>query len=159
MKRIAILCALLATTAFAQSRHPVSESAVLLHTITNWTNSTSSATGYVAVPVKAVLTASEVDVIIVATDSIQKTLTFAGANSAFTSTIFSGSYVDSISSWNDATVPTATAPETKVVTLKGRGVDRLAGCDNFKITVSGGAAGAQGTSTGRTIKVYLRYVF
>lgn len=141
-------------TMFAQQSYlPIK--AKLVNTITNWSNSTSSATSYLAVTPKEVLEAREVGLIFIATDSVQKTITVAGANSQFAAAIFSDSYTDSLSSWGDTTVPTASAPETKVVMLKDGVVNRLEACDRFKVTVSGGAAGAQGNDTGRTIKVYL----
>lgn len=140
-------------TMFAQQYLPIK--AKLVNTITNWSNSTSSATSYLAVTPKEALEAREVGLIFIATDSVQKTITVAGANSQFAAAIFSDSYTDSISSWDDTTVPTAAAPETKVVMLKDGTVNRLEACDRFKVTVSGGAAGAQGNDTGRTIKVYL----
>lgn len=120
---------------------------------TNYTATSDDTTGYVTISVPGWTTVplgcSIVRLLCVATDSIADDIYVVGRND----------YVTSITStYADSLVGTSNTLNTAVITLRAHGVDRMPGCTQFKVGNVFRATG-QGTTTGRTYKMYIQYKF
>ncbi len=153
MKKLSlvVVLALIASVAYSQRvMSPIK--AQLFKTYTNYTSSSDDTSGYVTVPVVSPLEASEVGIIAVSTDSVEADIQALGRNSQLTT--ITAVAIDSITTLGGGAVAwSATTPKTKVFMLKGPGVNLLAGCDQFKVGMV--FHPHEGTSTGRTLKLYL----
>jgi len=160
MKRILAVCLLmlLVGTVFAQNSQPgVYNRAQLLKTITNFTSSTAETTGWYSYP--DLLECREAYLLTYATDSVHQTLYIMGRNTALpaaATTKYVDTYADSLPlSASASAVTTALVPRVLVIPLKNGVVDRLEGCNQFRIGTVGLSAAHNGTSTGRVLQYYL----
>ena len=141
------LVTLFAVSAVAQDQVQVmsgiANKAFLFRTETNPADDDADTTGYLSYYVSGadLLLAKEVGVIVVSSDSNYSYVYFQGRNSVVTS--LTDQYTDSIE---------VDAATTSVFMLKDDVVNRLEGCDQFRIGVVHQAAGAAAAST---VKWYL----
>jgi hypothetical protein len=175
-----VLLLLCVTIAYSQGYQVVTGNAngfielkYLLHTHTNQVVGTADTTGWYSsvdgIPIGAFKTAS---IIAVSTDSVSAVFYAIGGNSQIANVdqslnagILNTTVVDSIStSGLTNTTWSATLPYAKTFTLRGAGadgkmVDVLRGCDRLKLVIDGNATVLNGTTTGRTLKLYFSGVY
>lgn len=132
----------------------VGSRARLEKTYTNFTATSDDTSGYFTIDVPGwtsdPLFCSQVVLLGVATDSVAADVNVIGRNGSLTSDI-TVSYADSI-------VGTSNTSNTSTIILRNSTTNRLNGCTQFKVGTVFRATG-QGTTTGRTMKWYLLYVF
>lgn len=153
---ISVLVLMLVVAGFALSQSQGSnnfqaQNAFLFKTYSPFTATSDDTTGIVSVspPLSAdVLLAREVRLLGVCTDSLAADVYVIGYNR--TQTAVTTTYTDSL-------VTTSNTGTFKVIDLRAPGVNRLAGCTEFKVGTVFRATG-QGTTTGRTMKWYLLWV-
>ena len=160
MKRILAVCLLmlLVGVTFAQNSAPgVYDRAQLLKTITTFTSATAETTGWYSYP--DLLNCREVYLLAYATDSVHQTVCVMGRNTALpasATTKYEDAYVDSLPLSASATaVTTALVPRVLVIPLKDGVVNRLEGCNQFRIGTTGLSAAHNGTTAGRFLRYYL----
>jgi hypothetical protein len=160
MKKLIVVLMLLALCGIVQAQ-PIVQKGLLFKTYTNFLYTSDDTTGWMSIPEINGVIASEWGIIGIASDSIQAVVNVVGRNSQImsgTTYQLSDVYIDSISSLGaGVTAWAATNPKTAVIMLKDATVDRLEGCDQFKVGTVFGVAGSQGTTTGRYMKWYLWY--
>lgn len=126
----------------------------LYKTHTTFTATSDDTTGYVTINVAGFgadpLLAREVDLILVATDSVSADVYVIARNSFLTSVT---------STYSDSIIGTSNTSNIKVITLKGTTLDRFSstGVTQFKVGTVFRASG-QGTTAGRTLKQYIKYI-
>jgi hypothetical protein len=159
MKKLIVVLMLLAVFSFLAQAQNV-EKARLFKTYATFVHTNDDTTGWMAIPEINGVIASEWGIIGIATDSIMTVVNVLGRNSQIKSgTTFqlTDVYIDSISVLSAGTTAwSATAPKTGVIILKGPGINRLEGCDQFAVGNVFNTA-ANGTTAGRTYKLYLWY--
>lgn len=159
MKKLIVVLMLIAPFALGQMINSPIVKAKLLKTYTNYTTSTADTTGYISLADADLYLAREVCLIGIATDSIQATVQVIGRNTQIvtgTTYLLTDVYTDSISSLGAGTTAwAATNPKTKVIVVKGPGVNVLEGCDQFKVATLVINAASNGTTSGRYLKWYL----
>jgi len=143
---------------FAQPKNNATIHAKLLKTYTDPLNASDDTIKAVTVANVKVLDAQYVAILYVASDSTQAAVYVIGSNSAL-SVRTPLPYTDSISTILQLINGHAgflTQPYFKGITLRGGGVDRLSGCDQFKIvTVWPAGADSAPYDRSKTVKVYL----
>ena len=158
-KLIVVLLVLFAATAMAQPLHPAERGAFVKQWAT-YGSSTGDTTGYISMigtmPIKDL---KEVGLLFTATDSVQAAVYVIGKNSKIlvgTVAPMPATYTDSISTilWlvNGHTA-LAARPYFKAIMLKDATVNRLSGCDAFKVGVVFTAASSDRAA--RVTKLYL----
>jgi hypothetical protein len=163
MKKLVILFVLVAfgvSFTYSQVKNNMTLRAKLLKTYTNPANASDDTTGFITVSNVKVLDGSYVGIFCVATDSVQAAVYVIGSNSAIPGSKLV--YADSISTilfGVNGKAAFATTPYFKGITLRGGGVDRLSGCDQFKIgTVFPAGADSNPYDATKTVKWYLYWV-
>ena len=162
MKALAVVLMLmcLSVSALAQDvvlpAQSVAERGVLVKTVTNFTAASDDTSGYISLLPNLGMY-REVVVYAIASDSIQAQIQILGQNTK--NTTYTQVAIDSISVVGGGAVAwSASVPKCKGITVKGGNANLIPGCDRFKIGVVCGAASAIGTTTGRTLKLYVWYV-
>jgi hypothetical protein len=162
MKHLWVIClvVLMAGSLLAQNSRPgVYDRAQLLKTYTNYTVSTADTTVWFSYP--DLLNCREVYLIAYATDSVHAAVVVMGRNTALpaaATTKYEDAYTDSLGlALSTAGVTTALAPRVRVIPLKDATVDRLEGCNQFRISTIGVSAAHMGTTTGRVLQYYLAW--
>ena len=160
MKTVTIIIALILLSSFAFSQGYMvtgnqafeAQKGLLFKTLTNYNAANADTTGWIncqGVLGVDVLTAREVGVLVVATDSAKSDFVFYGRNSYVTS--ITDSYADSINGENNTL-------NIARIMLKDATVNRLEGCTEFKMSSIFRSTPTNGHTTGRTCKFYLYYV-
>ena len=161
---VAIILVLIPTSLLAQNTSqlnagqvgPTSERARLFKTYTDYLSTSDDTTGFVTINVPAwtsdPLLCSEVVLLALATDSVNADVNVIGRNGTLTSV--TNTYVDSI------TIASNTGG-TKAIVLRNNATERFTSAETqIKVgTVFRNAASDLGTTTGRTLKWYIMYVF
>jgi hypothetical protein len=160
MKKLIVVLMLLTVFSFLAEAQNV-EKARLFKTYSTFVATNDDTTGWMNIPEVNGVIASEWVIIGIATDSIMTVVNVLGRNSQFksgTTYLLTDVYVDSISVFGAGagTAWSATAPKTGVIMLKDATVNRLEGCDQFAVGNVFNAA-ANGTTAGRSYKLYLWY--
>lgn len=120
-------------------------------TYTNFTASSDDTSGYIAIgSIPDILASREVIFIAVATDSVATDLSFQGRNRTLTSVTESHTGGDSL-------VGTSNTSNIFRIVIKDAATNLLEGLDEFKVGSVFRASG-NGTTTGRTLKFYLKVV-
>lgn len=118
---------------------------------TNFTATSDDTSGYLAIGgFPDILTSREVILIAVATDSVATDLQFIGRNRTLTSVTESHTAGDSL-------VGTSNTSNIFRIVIKDAATNLLEGLDEFRVGNVFRASG-QGTTTGRTLKFYLKVV-
>lgn len=161
MKKLIILFALVSFVGigFAQPKTNATIHAKLLKTYTNPLDASDDTIKAVTVANVKALDAQYVAIFYVATDSTQAAVYVIGSNSAISGSRTPLPYADSISTILQLINGHAgflVQPYFKGITLRGGGVDRLSGCDQFKIvTIWPSGADSAPYDRSKTVKVYL----
>jgi len=124
-------------------------------TKTNYVKNVTDSTGFLNVG-RDLMTAREVSVTVITTDSAAIHLSFVGRNPAMSSGLGPRTTVGAV----DSLTTTSETGGRLTIVLKGPGVDRLPSAQDIKmITKFPNNADAQGNTAGRTAKFYLRAVW
>jgi hypothetical protein len=155
MKRLifAVLLVMSVSTLFAQQSRGPFIPALNIKTYHPFTATSDDTTGWITVPVKDVLDASEITLIWVSNDSVQAAVYVIGKNTSLSSKAKVLTYTDSISTIAQAFADSAAFASSyymKGIPIKGPGYNRLPGCTSFKVgTVFTAATGTRVTNYGR----------
>lgn len=157
-KLMFIVLALVLVAGITDAQSPIT--ARLFKTYTTYTHTSDDTTGYVTIPVEAVMHASEVGVIAVATDSVHATVYIIGDNSQIkysTVPLYKVVYTDSLIAWANTAYDgtTVALTYTKYFPIRDNTHENLPGCDRFKVGTVFFNALDQGNTAGRTLKYYL----
>ena len=158
MKRILVVCVLmlLAVSVFAQNAEPgVYDRAQLIKTYTNYLKATGDTTSWVSYPDLG--KCREAYLIAYATDSVHALIYVMGRNTALpaaATTKYVDTYTDSLP-LAGTDITTALLPKVRVIPLKDGVVDRLEGCNQFRIGTEFCDTAHNGLTSGRVLQWYL----
>ena len=132
----------------------------LLWTVTNYASTADTSGKFsVAIASQPIMNAKEVILIAVATDSVHATVHIDGYNSKIRGLDSTFEvYTDSLTTLAVDAGYSSTFNYIKFIVLKDAAVNRLEGCDMFRIVQDCLAAAQNGHTVGRTVKWYLYWV-